>query len=160
MSTFVLDTTMVLGYIRAAAYAEYTEKRFSVWVPPNIAIVSVVTIGEIYSLSMQFGWGDGKQKKLKDILNKIPVVNINHPEVLGRYAEIDAFSQGKHPSKKLPTGMTSRNMSKNDIWIAATGSVLNAILLATDHDFDHLDSVFLKVEYTDQSLNGSDVNAQ
>jgi len=156
MSTFVLDTGMVLGYIRAAAYAEYAEKRFSVSAPPNIAVVSVVTIGEIYSLSIQLGWGDEKQKKLKDVLSKIPVVNINHPEILGRYAEIDAFSQGKHTSKKLPTGVTSRNMGKNDIWIAATCSALNGTLLTTDQDFDHLNGVFLNLEYIDPKLKGSD----
>jgi len=160
MSTFILDTSMVLGYIRAAIYAEYAEKRFSVSVPPNISFVSVVTIGEIYSLSMQLGWGDDKQMKLKNILNKIPTVNINHPEILLRYAEIDAYSQGKHPLKKLPNGMTSRNMGKNDIWIAATCSVLNGVLLTTDHDFSHLDNVFLKIEYIDPRLKGSDANAK
>ncbi len=149
---------MFLGYIRAAAYAEYAEKRFSVSMPPNIAIVSVVTIGEIYSLSIQFGWGDEKQKKLKDVLSKIPVVNINHPEILGRYAEIDAFSQGKHPSKELPTGMTSRNMGKNDVWIAATCSVLNGTLLTTDRDFDHLNGVYLKLEYIDPKLKEGDAD--
>jgi len=156
MSTFVLDTGMVLGYIRAAGFAEYAEKHFSVSTPPNIAIVSVVTIGEIYSLSVQFGWGSEKQKKLKEVLSKIPVVNINHPEILERYAKIDAFSQGKNPSKRLPGGTTSRNMGKNDVWIAATCSVLKGILLTTDHDYDHLNGVFLKLEYIDQKLKGAD----
>ena len=47
-------------------------------------------------------------------------------------------------------------MGKNDLWIAATASVLNAALLAIDHDFDHLSSVFLKVIYIDQKLTASD----
>jgi tRNA(fMet)-specific endonuclease VapC len=160
MSTFVLDTNMVLGYIRAAKYAEYVEKKYSVSTPPNIAIISVVTIAEIYSLSLQFGWGDDKQTKLKDILNKIPTVNINHPEILLKYAEIDAYSQGKHPIKKMPDGMTSRNMGKNDVWIAATCSVLNAILLTTDKDFNHLNNVFLHLEFIDPGLTSSDINAK
>jgi len=156
MNTFVLDTGMVLGYIRGAGYAEYAEKHFSVSTPPNISVVSVVTIGEIYSLSVQFDWGSEKQRKLKEVLSKLPVVDINHSEILEKYAEIDAFSQGKHPSKRLPQGMTSRNMGENDVWIAATCSVLGGILLTTDHDFDHLKDIFLNLEYIDQQLKGED----
>ena len=66
-----------------------------------------------------------------------------------RYAEIDAFSQGRHVERKLPGGMSSRNMGKNDLWIAATASVLNAKLLTTDRDFDHLHQEFLEVIYID-----------
>lgn len=65
------------------------------------------------------------------------------------FSEIDAFSQGKHGVKKLPNGMSSRNMGKNDLWIAASASVLNAVLLTTDKDFDHLDEEFLEVIYID-----------
>lgn len=154
MSTFILDTSVVLGYIRAAPYADYAEEKFLVSSPPNIPLVSVVTIGEIYSLSMQLGWGQEKQLKLKNVLNAIPPVNINRPEILSRYAEIDAYSRGKYSPQKLPYA-TSRTMGKNDIWIAATCSVLNGILLTTDHDFDHLDNIFLKVEYIDPRMKRS-----
>lgn len=37
-------------------------------------------------------------------------------------------------------------MGKNDLWIAATASVLKTKLLTTDMDFDHLDGVFLDLE--------------
>jgi len=36
-------------------------------------------------------------------------------------------------------------MGKNDLWIAATASVLNASLITTDKDFVHLDKEFLKL---------------
>lgn len=39
--------------------------------------------------------------------------------------------------------MTARSMGKNDLWIAATASILSAKLLTTDNDFDHLDGVYL-----------------
>lgn len=61
-----------------------------------------------------------------------------------RYAEIDTFSQGKLPNKRL--GMTARNMGKNDLWIASTASLLNATLLTTDADFDHLDGAYLALK--------------
>ncbi len=41
--------------------------------------------------------------------------------------------------------MSARNMGKNDIWIAATASVLDATLLTTDKDFNHLDGEFFQV---------------
>ena len=36
-------------------------------------------------------------------------------------------------------------MGKNDLWIAATASILGAQLITTDADFDHLGGTFLKV---------------
>lgn len=45
-----------------------------------------------------------------------------------------------------PLKMSARNMGKNDIWIAATASVLGAVLLTTDNDFDHLQDEFLQVD--------------
>jgi predicted nucleic acid-binding protein len=40
-------------------------------------------------------------------------------------------------------------MGKNDLWIAATASVLEATLLTLDHDFNHLRNEFLQVETID-----------
>jgi tRNA(fMet)-specific endonuclease VapC len=37
-------------------------------------------------------------------------------------------------------------MGKNDLWIAATASVLGAKLLITDADFEHLAGVFLDLQ--------------
>ncbi len=47
-------------------------------------------------------------------------------------------------------------MGDNDIWVAATASVLNANLLTTDHDFDHLNGIFVNVFYIDQKLSPAD----
>lgn len=63
---------------------------------------------------------------------------------MDKYAEIDAFSQGKLEGQK--SNFSSRNMGKNDLWIAATASVQNMTLLTTDKDFKHLDGNFLKLK--------------
>lgn len=42
---------------------------------------------------------------------------------------------------------SSRNMGKNDLWIAAIASVFDMTLLTTDADFNHLNNHFLKVEF-------------
>ena len=60
------------------------------------------------------------------------------------YAEIDVYSQSKHPTLRLPP--SARKMGKNDLWIAATAAIHNATLLSTDADFEHLDSLFLYFE--------------
>ena len=134
MAFFILDTGIVVGYIRAAGYAEYVERKLQACQPPNIALVSIISKAELYSLAIQFGWGDEKRDDLEDLLKKLPSVDINNDQIIRRYAEIDAYSQCKNPTRPNPPGMTSKNMGKNDIWIAATGSVLNATLLTTDHD--------------------------
>jgi len=151
MTTFVLDTGLLVGYLRGADYADYTERHFGVSTPQNFPVICVVSSGEVYSVALQFGWGEERLRRLGDLLRRIPFVDINSPQVIERYAQIDAYSQGKHPSRTLPPAVTSRNMGKNDVWIAATASVLQATLLTTDHDFDHLHGIFLAVEYIDQA---------
>ena len=63
--------------------------------------------------------------------------------MIQRYGEIDAYSQGKLFDKPLPH--SARNMSKNDLWIAATASNYDLTLLTTDKDFTHLSDVFLNL---------------
>jgi predicted nucleic acid-binding protein len=37
-------------------------------------------------------------------------------------------------------------MGKNDLWIAATAYAMNAMLLTTDGDFDHLENAFIDLK--------------
>jgi tRNA(fMet)-specific endonuclease VapC len=158
VSTYLLDTGLLLGHIRGADYANLAERRYSLSQPPNVSLVSVVSKGEIYSLAIQLNWGERKKQELDSLLRRIPVVDINTDRIIQRYAEIDAYSQSKDRTKPLPSGVSSRNMGKNDLWIAATTSVLNAILVTTDTDFDHLNGVFLNVAYIDPRLTRPSIN--
>ncbi|MEM9886222.1 MAG: hypothetical protein AAF849_10040 [Bacteroidota bacterium] len=72
-------------------------------------------------------------------------INIDQEEILERYSEIDAFSQGQHKTRK--SSFSSRNMGKNDLWIAATA--LNLKLVTTDRDFEHLNGEFIQLEFID-----------
>ena len=156
MEKFVLDTGIVLGYARGVGYAEYVEKKFGAFSPPNIPLISVVSKGEIYSLAIQNGWGTNKLQALDELLRKLPLVDINNERIIREYAEIDAYSLSKNATRPLPPGQTARPMGKNDLWIAATTSVLKATLLTTDHDFNHLDGVFFEVEFIDQRRTAAD----
>jgi predicted nucleic acid-binding protein len=117
-----------------------------------MGLISVVSIAELKSLGMQFGWGAAKLTRLNELLRRIPLVDINHQEIIDRYAEIDTYSHGKLRSNPLPAGIGSRTMGKNDLWIAGTCSILNGTLLTIDHDFDHLQPQYLNVIYIDQSI--------
>ncbi|MEK7254307.1 MAG: PIN domain-containing protein, partial [Bacteroidota bacterium] len=109
----------------------------------NTAVLPVVTIGEIRSIAIQSQWGDARMIKLFQFIQKFPIADIHVETIIERYAEIDAFSQGRLPGKSL--GMSARNMGKNDLWIAAIASTLGLSLLTTDLDFIHLDRQFLDV---------------
>jgi predicted nucleic acid-binding protein len=128
---------------------DYVEKKYKVSSLPNISVASIITVGELYALAFKFGWGNVKKQKLKAVIAKYPVVNLDN-DIVRLYADIDAYSQGKHPDLKLPKGMSSRNMGDNDMWIAATGTKMKASLLTVDQDFQHLDGIFLNVIYIDQ----------
>lgn len=147
---YLLDTNVLLVYVRGSVPSRKLEEDLKILTGDNRVVLSVVSVGEIKSLAIQNHWGDRKIAKLDALLNRFLIADINVEEIIDRYAEIDAFSQGKWPGKKAD--FTSKNMGKNDLWIAATGSVLNLVLITADGDFDHLDKEYLilrKVNFKD-----------
>lgn len=85
--------------------------------------------------------GKTRRQRLEELMGDFYPADIFSEETIDCYAEIDAFSQNKLPGKLL--SMTSRNMGKNDLWIAAAAHILGARLLTSDADFDHLEGVYL-----------------
>lgn len=151
MSRYILDTGILLGYLRGARYAAHVDSIYSPFRSPNTSAISIVSKAELYSLAIQFGWGQNKRDALADLLRKIPQIDVNREEVFRMYAEIDSYSLGRNKSHPLPDGIAGTKMGKNDLWIAATASVLHATLLTIDHHFDRLDGEFMTVKYIDQS---------
>lgn len=141
---YLLDTNILMHLIRQDTIGKHIRKNYPLFDPANRAYISIVSIGEIESLAIQNRWGDSRKAALVSLLDNFIITDIKHPEMTSRYAEIDAFSQGKLPEKALPT--SARNMGKNDLWIAATASVLGAKLLSSDADFDHLNGQFVDFE--------------
>ena len=139
---YLLDTNVILLGIRAGKDWNVTRQRLGLDQSANF--ISVVTLGELWSLSFQNNWGSRRIAEMENLLPQFIVADINLETIIRRYAEIDAFSQGK--LKGTPLGLSSRNMGKNDLWIAATASVLNLTLLTTDRDFDHLAPSFLSLQ--------------
>lgn len=141
--TYVLDTNIILTYFRKHSSWYRIEETFGIFESGTEVMIPSIIIGELRSLAIQNGWGERKIAKLEELIKRfIPLTDLTD-DVINRYAEIDAFSQGKLPGRKLDC--SARNMGKNDLWIAAVTSTLNATLITTDGDFDHLNSRFLNV---------------
>jgi tRNA(fMet)-specific endonuclease VapC len=140
---YLLDTNIVLNLIRDSPLAKEIKRDYNIFNPPQRLFASVVVEGELESLALQNDWGAAKIRTLQHYLSNLIIVDIKIKAIIDRYAEIDAFSQGR--LKSLPLMGSARNMGKNDLWIAATASVLDIPLMTTDNDFTHLDSVFLKL---------------
>jgi tRNA(fMet)-specific endonuclease VapC len=86
-----------------------------------------------------------KKELLLKLLNQFLVIPIEAKDLVEAYAELDAFSQGISISRPVISGMTARNMGKNDLWIAATALVTKSTLITTDNDFDHFDGQYFNV---------------
>jgi tRNA(fMet)-specific endonuclease VapC len=148
---YVLDTNIVLFYIRKSQLARWIDEHYAPLSEESDAILCVVSNGELASIALQNDWSDAKKKTIRQFTDKLITVDLNDELLTKRYAEIDAYSQGK--LKGMKSQFSARNMGKNDLWIAATASVLNAPLMTTDKDFDHLHNVFLTVIWIDPKLN-------
>lgn len=83
--------------------------------------------------------------QLKNFFKVVRIIDISEL-LLNTYIGIDAYSQRNHPDYTSYPFRTPRNMGKNDLWIAATASLLNLQLVTTDGDFDHLDQTFLSLK--------------
>ena len=138
--TYLLDTNVLIRIVRGNR--AYFMENFSLDDPSNLTVTSLVSSAEILSFGMQNRWGELKVQTANDLILTFPPVDINDPNIIQRYAEIDTFSKGKLIGRPLVG--SSRTMGKNDLWIAATASVVSATLITTDKDFDHLNGEFLR----------------
>jgi tRNA(fMet)-specific endonuclease VapC len=145
---YLLDTNLFITFVRRRQFTDFINTKYRK--KGNILFTSCVVEGELKSFAMQRNWGFNKIERMQKILSGFTIYPIKTNKIIEKYAEIDAFSQGKHPT--IPLNTSARNMGKNDLClprnlggIAATASVLDATLITMDKDFDHLNEVFLDV---------------
>jgi tRNA(fMet)-specific endonuclease VapC len=148
--TATIDTNILLHLLRESYLVPTIQETFGKLDVGDSILISIVSIGEIESIAYKRDYGKRKRDRLQDLLKEFLVIPIESLDLVDRYAEIDAYSQGKLSQKPLPNGLSSRNMGKNDLWIAATASVTNSVLISTDKDYEHLDGVYLDFQYIDQ----------
>ena len=143
MRRYLLDTSILIHYTRQSQLYHQIEADESLTQPDCMPLISVVSQAEILSFAIQKNWGTQKIQRIKTLLSKIIIIDINSSDtdLLQAYSQIDAFSKGKLPGS--PLGTSSIIIGKNDVWIAATAKVANATLLTIDGDFDHLSGKFI-----------------
>jgi len=147
--TYLIDTNIIVHFVRKSITYEKLEKNIPLFSNNLDVYFSEVSVGEILSISQRNRWGNKKIERMKTLLDTLTLIPISYPDIYRAYANIDAYSQSKHPTLSLPQGVTARNMGKNDVWIAATAYVLRATLVTTDKDFDHLQH-FFGLEWVEQ----------
>ena len=132
---YLLDTNILVHCVREdALWAEIREAYQLLLIDPT-PMISVVSAGELRSLSEQLSWGKNKLDRMEFILGYFDEMPIDSRNLVEAYAEIDCHL--------IRRGL---RMGKNDLWIAASAVVNNARLLTTDRDFDPLDSHYLSLE--------------
>ena len=146
---YLIDTNILVIYVRDTDLTRRLEENLRLLTGRNNLVISVVSIGEIKSIAKQNKWGEKRVRRLIEILSQFLIADINVEDIIESYSEIDTYSQGKLEGKA--TSFTSRNMGKNDLWIAATASTLNLELITTDKDFDHLNEEYLQLKWIDLS---------
>lgn len=144
MKHYFLDTNILVYYLRQdVSKTKVIDSLYAPFDTPNKTFISIASIAELHALAMRHQWGASRWRTLTAILRKMVVVPIDSQDLIERYAKIDTFSQGKLLGS--PLKMSARNMGKNDIWIAASASILELPLITYDGDFAHLDPIFLKI---------------
>ena len=129
---YLLDTNILVHLIRWKAVGRAIEINFGLLQTLHRSVISVVTVGEMYSLVRKWASGITKIGQLTRLLDELVWIDINRTDILQTYGELDDLSN-----------RTGRPMGKNDVWLAATARVSGMKLLTTDGDFDHLNRSYL-----------------
>ena len=146
---YTLDTNVLLFYVRDKRTRQFIEDNYAPFGAANTAIISVVSVAEIYSLATKHQWGSTKRRAIEQLIEDLIVVEVRYQDLIDAYVELETYSNKSHPIKsKLGSAV---KMGKNDLWIAATASVTQSKLITSDGDFDHLnDEYFEVIKYRNQ----------
>ena len=122
MDRFLLDTNMLLGFTRRAAWAQWAYETYDLGNESTMVFTSVICRGELLALAEKNGWGSKKRESLVEVLNRFPTVDLNKDPILNHYAELDTWTHGRSvvDSLRPVPPKPAVSMKQNDLWIAAT----------------------------------------
>lgn len=138
---YLFDTSILLALVRGGPLGQYVNHTFSLAEALNKPIISIVSHGELWAMADRREWGEAKRETLRGMLNDLPTIDLNDPAIIQGYVAVHR--------KNLSHPKGARNISANDLWIAATARAAEAILLTTDKDFLHLHPDVCFVQYVD-----------
>jgi predicted nucleic acid-binding protein len=131
----LLDTNILIHLVRGSVLGKRLSEEHGLLGRPDRPLISIVTVGECLAMATRLGWGEAKQGALRNLLAELVVLDLRHPGVIGKYAEIAAHC--------VERGL---GIGQNDLWIAGTASATGAWLLTTDQDFLPLSPQHLHLE--------------
>lgn len=140
---YTLDTNVLLYYVRDRNTRKFIDEEFDPFNDSNESIISIVSIGEIYSLAAKNKWGEQKMRIIEHLINNVIIVEVRYRDLINAYVEIETYSNRTNERRKYSGSAVK--MGKNDLWIAATALVTGSKLITSDNDFDHLNSEFFRV---------------
>ena len=144
MRKFVLDTNILLHYVRRTELAQEVERELNLISQNAIPMIASVSIGEMEGFVQRQEWGQAKINRLKKLVEKIAVIDIAaaDDQLMNAYATLWNYSKNALPGDKLGNSI---GIGQNDVWIAALAHTAKAALVTTDGDFDHLNDKWITV---------------
>lgn len=144
MRKFVLDTNILLHYVRQSELAQEVERELNLLSKDAIPMIASVSIGEMEGFVQRQEWGQAKINRLKKLVEKIAVIDIAaaDDQLMNAYATLWNYSKNALPGDKLGKSI---GIGQNDVWIAALAHTAKAALVTTDGDFDHLNGKWITV---------------
>lgn len=140
---YTLDTNVLLFYVRDKRTRVFIDDTIGPFNDENDAIISIVSVGEIYSLAAKNKWGSTKIKIVEKLLDSLIIIEVRYEDLIKMYVDIDTYSNKSNPVRQVEGSAVK--MGKNDLWIAATAAITKSKLLTSDNDFDHLDGEYFDV---------------
>ncbi|HMC32434.1 MAG TPA: PIN domain-containing protein [Candidatus Angelobacter sp.] len=138
---YLLDTNVLLALIRGNELGKFIRHTLSVENTATRFLISIVSHGELWAIAERRNWQSNKRDALRTMLDRVVTIDLNANEIVRSYVEIDELNQAAQKG--------ARQVSHNDMWIAATAKASNAALVTTDQDFLHLHPHYLVVIYID-----------
>lgn len=144
MRKFVLDTNILLHYVRQSELVQEVERELNLLSQNAIPMIASVSIGEMEGFVQRQEWGQAKINRLKKLVEKIAVIDIAaaDDQLMNAYATLWNYSKNALPGDKLGKSI---GIGQNDVWIAALAHTAKAALVTTDGDFDHLNGKWITV---------------
>jgi len=144
MKKFVLDTGIILHYVRQSDLSQKIESELNLLSQNVVPVLASVSIGEIEGFVQRRQWGEKKIKRLKILISKIVVIDITaeDEQLMNSYATLWNYSKNNLPGNKLGKSI---GIGQNDVWIAALAKTANAELVTIDGDFEHFNNKWITV---------------
>ena len=132
----LLDTGVLIHLARKDPTGKAVEEEHGLSTRSERPLLSSVVEGEVLGFALWRNWGPARMRGLSALFDRLARVDTRHAEIVRAYAEL--FAIGRRSGK--PCG-------QNDLWIAATAKLTNAVVLTCDRDFDWLHPEHVEVCY-------------